>query len=387
MQLALHIAVRVLSHRSSHSLPHGLPRDVSPLVVELSLALFALVASCAHTPLPKPTPFAESAAFHATSGSIYGILERDLDQDGLAEAVVVNKTAHGYAAALFRQAPAASGTLWTRVCDGEVVLGTELEVLSFVEFDDGALALIAAQDENPDEQVEDFVLVDPMDGCTTRLKDRLQLPRPADLVLGPGTVPAGVVVTAGEAGFRLVDEPHMLHLTSADGNVDLLTGVRTRQVRGGHSAVEVHETSQSFLRPTPIAATWQGDGLEPVILDELVDGDSATGFSIRAGTTGRLVVDGAAPLSVVELVHGCYGAPLAPLEIAAEGGDPFITGVAAAAESFVAASGKSYTDPHGGRHELLALKAPTAQLALSFGPVEAERCIKELRAYGFVAAP
>jgi len=31
--------------------------------------------------VPKPTPFAQSAAFHAASGSIYGILERDLDQE------------------------------------------------------------------------------------------------------------------------------------------------------------------------------------------------------------------------------------------------------------------------------------------------------------------
>ena len=332
-----------------------LRRNCLQLVFLVPLALLPLMAaSCAHQQV-KPTPFVKSEAFHAASGSIYGILERDLDKDGLSEAVVINKTAHGFSPAVFRQEPAPNGTTWKHVCDGEVAVGSELEVMSYIDVADGSLALVAAQDENPDEQVQSFVLIDPNDGCATRLKDRLELPLPSESVLAPGSVPAGVLVAQGSPGFRLVDQPRLLHLTSADGSVDLLAGVRVREVAGERAAVTVAESTLTFLKPARLTATWAAGDLEPAALTELVDGDPATGFSVRPEATGALVVEADLVMAVLEVVHGCFGADRTELELDPGQGVPFTTGAPASASSFVAATGKSFTDDAGGRHELLAL--------------------------------
>jgi hypothetical protein len=352
----------------------------------ITVLSFLLAISCAHQPV-RPMPFATSTAFHAVSGSIYSILERDLDADGLNEAVVVSKTAHGYVPAAFRQEAAEGMTVWKHVCDGEVALGTELEIVSYIEVADGALALIVAQDENPDEQVQSFVLIDPRDSCATRLKDRLELPLPSDTVLAPGAVPAGVLVATGEPGFKLVDQPRLLHLTSGEGSVDLLTGVRVREVNGSRVGIDVREHMLTFLKPATLTATWRIPDVEAAPLAELVDGDPTTGLSLRADATGTLVVESDLALAVLELVHGCYGDARAELELDVGQGGPFVTGAPAPPTSFVAATGKSFTDSSGGRHELLALREPKQTLAITLGPAGRERCLKELRAFGFVGTP
>jgi hypothetical protein len=345
--------------------------------------LLLLLEACAHNPPPKPTPFSKSEAFHKSSSTIYGILERDLDEDGLSEVVVANKTDHGFALSTYRQHPAASGNTWERICDGEVAVGSELEVLSFIEVEDGALALIAAKDDNPDEELQSFVLIDPAAGCATRFKDQLRLPKPADAVITPGAVPAGVIIVEHEPGFRLVDEPRVLHLTAAEGKVDLLTGVRTRLVTGKRREVAVDEAALSFLRPIPIAVHWQASEADPIELFELVDDDATTEFVAKPGVTGTLKIAADAPFVALELVHGCYGGSAAALELASEQGTRFVTGEAAAADSFVAANGKSFGDEAGGRHELLALRSAATSLTLSVGPVAAERCLRDVRAFGF----
>ncbi|MBI5509233.1 MAG: hypothetical protein HY903_10820 [Deltaproteobacteria bacterium] len=342
-------------------------------------AVVVALSACAHP--QKPAPFANSSAFHAVSGSTYGILERDLDGDQLPDAVVAKKTSHGFAPVFYRQQAREGAAAWARGCEGEVAVGVELDTLTFVDVQDGSLAMLAAAEDNPDEVILSLVVVDLTDDCRTRYKEQLRLPRPAPSVLSPGSVMAGVFVKDGAPGFQLIDRPRVLHLQNADGPVDLLTGVRVRVVAGTRAALVVRPTDASFLAPLVLAASWVPETGEPVALPELVDGDDATAFGLRPGETGVLAVTAPDPLSAIEVVYGCTGEDGPPLELALLPAAPLTLGSSPAVTSFVAASGRTVIDSNGARHELLALRQATVRLELALGPAAARRCLRGLEGY------
>src|SRR4051812_25483933 len=86
-------------------------------------ALALLGATCAHP--GAPVPFARSAAYHRISGSVVGMLERDLDAEGRREAVVARRGAGGFTLSVLRASGAGADT-WAPVCDSPPLGGEEL---------------------------------------------------------------------------------------------------------------------------------------------------------------------------------------------------------------------------------------------------------------------
>ena len=89
-------------------------------------------------------------------------------------------------------------------------------------------------------------------------------------------------------------------------------------------------------------------------------------------------------LTLLELHHGCTASPPLPLTLATENAT-FITGKAPEFDSFVLASGTSHPAPDDYR-DLVVLRYPVAELGLVVGPVDAERCLRAVRAFSLVTS-
>jgi len=341
--------------------------------------------SCAHRPPPaKPARFADRAAFVEVRSRAYGMLERDLDGDGLDDAVVGLRVSGGWAAAAFAHTvDDERGHRWHATCQGPVVTGSELGLLAWVEMSDGPLVLVVGDEENPDELVQSLVLIDANEACAARLEERLVLVKPAGEVIAPGSVPAGVLVRDG--ALLLTDQPETVTLEGSEGMTSLLQSVRVRRISGTREIVEVEEGMVSFLEPRQVTATWQSTS-EPMTLEMLTDNDDVTGFVARADEVGtlRLIADRAVSLLIVH--HGCRGDADPRLQLRVGEGSSWALGSPIPPDSFVRAAGRS-RGREGVRRDLLALREAHRELELELGPVERTRCVREVRAFGFKGTP
>ena len=88
-------------------------------------------------------------------------------------------------------------------------------------------------------------------------------------------------------------------------------------------------------------------------------------------------------MTLLEVAHGCFGAEPLPLSLAAPNEPAVVLGVPPPPGSFVEASGRSVSIAGGGRRDLFVLRTPVTALSVLIGPTDAERCIKEIRAFGW----
>jgi hypothetical protein len=350
----------------------------------LALALVAAAApGCRHAQ-PPPLRFVDSPAFAEVRRSTFGLLERDLDGDALSDVVVADKSGDAWAAVAYRHTRNEQGDQWTRACRGEAVSGAELDRILFVEMEDGPLVLLVAAEENPDEVIQSFVLVDAAAGCATVAADRLTLTRPGGALVAPDSVPAGVVVGAQSKGLKLVDRPSVVHLEGAEGPVDLLVSVRVRELGGPRATPNVGEAVVALLEPRQLTVTAATDTAAAPVLPELSDGDDATSLALRRGEGGRVRLAAAAPLVALEVHHGCTGEEAAPpLALRSGSGPAVILGTVPAADAFVRAVGRSHGGAAGRRRDLILLRDAAAELQLEIQGADGERCVSEIRGFGY----
>jgi hypothetical protein len=327
--------------------------------------------------------FVASAAFREIDSTVYGALEADLNGDAMPDGIVVQKVGPGFAPAVYMQAVGdEKTTTWSRACTGDGVVGDEIETLRWVEIGGKELVLLAASVQNPDEVVVDGRLFDPRDDCATRYNERLVLTAPNGEVVAPFAVPGGFTVT--DSGVvQIVDRARYLTLGGPEGEVSLLRDVRIRRLEWSGDTLVADSKRVGFLVAREVEARWLRPGADPAGAPELVDGDDHTAFAIRPDETAALALVAPAPILMLELHHGCPGAEPRPLELALAGGKPYDTGTRPGSDSFVRASGRGHATIPGVKRDLLALSEPTNEIALAVGPGETERCLREVRAYGF----
>jgi hypothetical protein len=347
----------------------------------------ATVAACAHRPPAPagPTVFAESAAFAAVSGRAHRILKRDVNGDGVEDAVVALRSDRGWAPAVFAHAVDEDGRhSWRAACEGPAVPGSELGELAWVEMNDGPLLLLVGAEETPDELIQSLVLVDPADHCALRLEERLLLAKPGHQVIAPNSVPAGVRLEAGV--LAISDRPATVRLEGPEGVAAVLTGVRVRRVGGSREVVEVEEANANLLVPRSIVVSWRGPG-EAMELSMLTDGSDRTSFVARPDHAGALRIEANSTVALVLLHHGCgeaSGDETLRLRIADE--PPWSSGAPVPSGSFVRAAGRTIS-AGGVRRDLLALREPAAEIVMQLGRAESNRCLRQVRAFGFRGEP
>lgn len=348
-----------------------------------ALALCVL-AACARQG-PPPVAFADSAAYREARAEVHGFLERDLDGDTIPDVVAIARSGPGYAPSVFVQRLRGDAYVFERACAGPVVEGEDLDTLQWLELGGATLLAVIASTEEPDAVSQSIGLFAADQPCTALFQERLALPRPGGEVVAPGEVRGGVLL--GQGALRLIDEPRVARLAGADGEVELLTGVRERRLTMTNGALETHEQVLSFLQPLALAAKWVDQ--EPATeleLAELGDGRGDTAFALRAEATGTLVLEADRPVLVLELDHGCHGAPALELELTAQGGEPggtYVIGKPPAPEGFVRAAGQRPRRQADERRDVLLLREPAARTSLLLGPTAQPRCLREARAYGF----
>jgi hypothetical protein len=314
--------------------------------------LVPLLAACGAKPVF--VPFAESPAFHERSSRVYGILERDLDGDGLIDAVIALRNEHGFAPQVFHGKVEKERIDYTPACLGPVLEGDDLDAMRWVPWGEDEVLFMVVLDETPDQLAQSFALVDLRGDCATLHHEQVLLPR-GDDVLAPAELRAGVAVDGGQV--IVIDEPEYLHLTGREGELEVPTSVRARRIVGGEG-----ETRLPVIVPQPMTAHW-GD----FELPELVDGAVETSFVVR--DAGVLQVTSGKPLVLLELQYGCGPLPVITLRdqaLALDAQTPTVDWVRGIGHKSSAA--------------LVALTEPATELQLG---LQATSCLRELRGYSF----
>lgn len=219
-------------------------------VVASGVALLTLVA-CGPKP-PPPVAFVDSPAFSHLESRAFGVLK------GEDLSVVVEKTEEGYRALAFTRDEAGA---WQGLCAGSFLPAEDLDVMRWVGMEDGRLLLVVGTSATPDMLEQHMELVHVEDNCASRHKEKLRLPVPGQVV-GPGSVPGGITVLAGNGGVRLVDQPKVVTLEGATGDVGLLMGVRARVLSGTAEELQVTERRLGFLHPRQVAVQWRAPSAE-----------------------------------------------------------------------------------------------------------------------------
>lgn len=293
-------------------------------------------------------PFANSPTFHARSSSIVGLLERDLDGDGLLDVVAAERGDLGFGLVVYMQEAALHGSVWRRTCASGVVPGDELVTLRFVQLDDASTVAVVVGAENPEESIELVRLVDVGRGCAERFAARVRLSASArGGVLAPPGLHGGVHISADGARVSIFDEPRYVQLAAVGGDVQLLTELRRRDLwvetsnastparpRATLAPIVTRETHLALLVPLVATIEWQSAGAavggEAAVaaagmaagmaagtataavettptcpLTELCDANENTSFVARPSDDGALHLSARALIAVLEVHHGC----------------------------------------------------------------------------------
>ncbi|MBC7793318.1 MAG: hypothetical protein H7Z43_06400, partial [Clostridia bacterium] len=180
-----------------------------------------------------------------------------------------------------------------------------------------------------------------------------------------------------------------VRLNGAAGEGEVLTAVPERLLDDDGHKITVIERPHSFILPRPLKAHWQSAREETLTRDvpELTDENPSTSFIATAGDNGVLEISSAEPMTILDVSHMCEGATvhieLTPEQLPA---DTYVIGERPVAKSFIHGVGRR---PQSGssaeRREVLVLREPSTHLALRLGPPGSDRCLRDVRAYGFIA--
>ncbi len=368
-------------------MPAPAPTDVKSVVRFGGALLAVLVVGCAGKVQVQPTAFKDSDAFKKVRKDALGFLDHDFNGDGIDDAVVVTRDGSGMKPQVFVQTASEKGGVWSHACTGPMLAGEELETMRWVQPGPRELLLVVASTDNPDTLQQSFALLPVNQPCTAVFQEQINLEKPGYEVVSPGEVPAGVLVD--DAGMvHVIDRAQTVHLRGASGEVEVLKSVRQRILADDGVRIVVDEKPRGFVAPRAIKVAWRR-GQPPVLedLSVLTDESRETSFVAKAGDEGVLEIDsGDRPMVILDVAHGCGegtdGLTLTP-ESAAE--DTHVVGKAPDARSFVQGVGHRPLLAPGERRDVLVLREPATKLALRVGPTDVARCLRDVRAYGFLS--
>jgi len=355
-----------------------------PAVLSVCLAVFPLGCGHGHGAADAQ---AETKAWRKLTNNASALSHYDVNGDGVADTVLVERVEDGFVASVHVSNPNPAEP-WTTTCHTPTVIGQEIELFQGFTVLGRPHALLVAAEKDPDETQLSLVLFDPGQACAVDLSERLRFPKVSELIAPVGAPGLGVTVAQAGDALSLVDRPGLITLLSRTGEAALLTRVRVRHVHEREGKLIVDERDQSLISPVPVRASWQA-GVEPAVeLPELGDGDDSSGFVMRAGEVGQIHLEAAGPVSLIEVHHGCYGESAVALSIkASEMAVPYVLGSAPPDQSVIQAAGRSRGGELSTARDLVVLRQPVDRLTLEIGPAEAVRCLREIRAGGFVSMP
>lgn len=335
----------------------------------------------------EPTPFARSEAFKKVRKDALGFLDHDFTGDGVADAVAVVASGPGVSARVFIQEPSEQGAVWSEACASPVLLGEELDTLRWIQPGNRKLLLVVASTENPDILQQSYALFPATSPCTPIFQETIRLARPGYDVVSPGEVPGGVLVD-NEDRVHVIDKARTTRLNGAVGDVEVLTAVRERVLEDDGRSIKVTEQPRSFIAPRRLSARWVSAQEDTLSRDvpELTDENPATTFAAAAGDNGVLELTSAEPMSVLDVSHMCDGATVR-IELTPEAvpADTHVIGDKPRAQSFIHGVGRRPMTGTSERREVLVLTEPLTRLTLHLGPADSERCLRDVRGYGFIA--
>ena len=344
--------------------------------------MFAI--GCAGKIQVQPTPFKDSAAFKKVRKDALGFLDHDFNGDGIADAVVVTRAGAGMRPEVFVQTASEQGGVWSHACSGPTLAGEELETMRWVTLGPRELLLVVASTDNPDTLQQSFALLPSSQPCTAVFQEQVNLEKPGYEVVSPGEVPAGVLVD--DAGLlHVIDRAQTVHLRGASGEVDVLKSVRQRVLTDDGVRILVEEKPRSFVAPRAIHVAWRsGDPAVSEDLSVLTDENRDTSFVAKPGAEGVLEIDsGDQPMLILDVAHGCGDQESLLTLTPVSSADTHVVGAPPRESSFVRGVGHRPHGASGERRDVLVLRAPTTTLGLRVGPLDALRCLRDLRAYGF----
>jgi hypothetical protein len=359
---------------------------VARLVRFGGVLLAAMALACAGKVQVQPTPFKDSAAFKKVRKDALGFLDHDFNADGVPDAVVVTRENGGMRTQVFVQTAGEQGGTWSNACSGPTLAGEELDTLRWVKPGDRVLLLVVASTENPDTLQQSFALLPESQPCTAVFQEQVSLQKPAYELVSPGEVPGGVLVDDG-GRVHVIDRAQTVQLRGAAGEVEILKSVRERVLTDDGTRINVTERPRSFVAPRSIKVAWRREGSAPEDLPVLTDEKSETSFVVKSGEDGVLDIDsGDTPMVILDVAHGCgdgdSGLTLTP-ETATE--DTHVVGATPDARSFVQGVGHRPRGAPGERRDVLVLRDAVRKLALRVGPNDVTRCLRDVRAYGFLS--
>ena len=378
-------APRPMRSRGRWSAPR--PRRTAPA----SALVLCLVVGCAQTQKVPPTPFKASEAFKQIRKDALGFLDHDFNGDGVDDAVVVTQHPPGMSVQVYMQSPSEHGGVWHEVCTSPLLLGEELDTLKWIKPGPRQLLLVVASSENPDMLQQSFALFPERAPCTAVFQDKVALVKPSYELVSPGEVPGGVLVDDTDH-VRVIDQAQTVQLRGATGEVDLLKAVRERILGDDGVRITVEEKPRTFVTALDVETRWRtaaGTATDAVaiskIVPELSDKKADTAFTIAPDDDGVLEITSSAPMVILDIAHGCGDASV-PLTLTPDtaAADTHVIGNPPQQSSFIQGVGRRALGDGSERRDVLALREPTTHLAVRVGPPDRVRCLREVRAYGFI---
>ena len=348
----------------------------------LSLGPLLLGALACATAAPR-RPFVQSPAYKQVANSVYGILERDLDADGVPDAVVARKSAGGYAVSLWAGVRGAADDAagWSQRCTSSAWAGDELMHMAWLGAPGQEALVVVVGEENPEDVRQTVAVLEPR-ACRTLWQDTLRVDRAEGLeqsgfaLLGN----QGISLSPDGNTLLLLDHIEFLKLEGAQGPVWLPVRARERQAAVCKGEVVTHEASTGLLTAVPLQVAWMRRNGAETAVPQVQDGRDDTALDLPPGEHGTLSVRATAPVSLLEVHHGCEAGGRADLDLQMADADIYTTGELPQEESFVLAAGRRHGDS-AFLQDLLALRQPTERMQLHLAAFDAARCIREVTGY------
>lgn len=207
-------------------------RSLTRVLVWIGAGGVAPAACTTRSTAPPPLAFVDSQAFRGVASETRGFLERDVDGDGLVDAVVVRQHAGAFVLEYFQHTRATDADPFERRCELALGIGDELDTLRALAIGRGAQVLIVTRVETPDHLAQRVTVVDAAEPCRVLQHTAVETSRTSDALVLPPQLVLGVLVS--EAGDRvlMLDQPKVvrLHDAQAAGEVALALTLRARNL-------------------------------------------------------------------------------------------------------------------------------------------------------------
>ena len=333
------------------------------------------------TPVVAPAiPFLQSAAFHHLQPHAQSVLEPNS-----TTALVAEQHGDTYQLTVLRR----EAEDWATECQSPALPGEDLSTFRQVGEPNNPMLLMVATHENPDDRVDNAMVIDTAAGCAVRWRGGVRAGKPDGVFLTPESYPAGFRVSKDGTALHYADHPVFVTLQAERGQLTLLAHMREHTVNlmsgtvsGGGTQIEDVSEPRDLLHRYPVQVSLRVDP-EHTPISELADNRDDTVFIVKPNDSGALELHADHPLLLLELHHGCNDVDAGELTLnIQDAAKPYVLGKPIGPTSPVMAAGRR---PQGERviADVVALRQAAAHLKLAIGPSAATRCLREIIAYGW----